>query len=366
MIVQDHVLKAYLKNVYFISGTPCGGKTTVSRALGQKYGVPVYDIDEMFPIHRAMSDRTLQPAMNQQFRNADEFFGRSVDEYQAWLIQNTREQLDFVLLDLVRLSHSGPMLCDCHLTVEEAEKITEPSKIAFLIRDPRNLAEEYCSRPDHQGFSDFIHSATNYERARETCNETLRTLNERRCQSIRQSGMFYLERDNSRSVAETAALVAQHFGWQTQDDLAIVQVEKDTALSEELLHFVETCSWTEAREHIARIIRTWAFTDWETMFVALKGGRIAGMASIMKEDYYPLPEICPWISSIFVAEEFRGQRLSGRLIAHANEYASGLGFTRSYIPTGHVGLYERYGYHFLRDIVNYGGGVDHLFVKELT
>ena len=38
MIFQDNVIKEYLKNVYFITGTPCGGKTTVSRALAEKYG----------------------------------------------------------------------------------------------------------------------------------------------------------------------------------------------------------------------------------------------------------------------------------------------------------------------------------------
>ena len=35
MIFQDNVIKEYLKNVYFITGTPCGGKTTVSRALAK-------------------------------------------------------------------------------------------------------------------------------------------------------------------------------------------------------------------------------------------------------------------------------------------------------------------------------------------
>ena len=39
MIFQDNVIKEYLKNVYFITGTPCGGKTTVSRALAEKYGL---------------------------------------------------------------------------------------------------------------------------------------------------------------------------------------------------------------------------------------------------------------------------------------------------------------------------------------
>lgn len=366
MIFQDSVLKAYLRNVYFLSGTPCGGKTTVSRALGRRHGIPVYDVDEVFPMHRLMSDRVHQPSMNQTFRDADAFFSRSVEEYRDWLIHNTREQLDFVLMDLIRLSQSGRILCDCHLTVEEAERITEPSRIAFLIRKPDRLVEEYCRRNDHQGFNDFIHSATDVEAAKARCNETLRTLNEPRCRAIRQSGLFFLERESGRSVAETVRLVEAHFGWQTQEDLRIVRVERGTEMAGELLRFVEGCSWLEAREHIAWLLRTWAFTDWEAMFVALKGSRIAGMTSVMKADYYPLPEIYPWISSVFVAEEFRGQRLSERLIAHANRYVRELGFARSYIPSEHVGLYERYGYHYLREIRNDGGGVDHLYAKELT
>ena len=81
-------------------------------------------------------------------------------------------------------------------------------------------------------------------------------------------------------------------------------------------------------------------------------------------DYYPLPDIFPWVSCIFVSEEYRGQKISGDLIAYANKHLEKNGFSRSYIPTGIVGLYEHYGYKYLKDIVNYGGGTDHLFVKD--
>ena len=146
--------------------------------------------------------------------------------------------------------------------------------------------------------------------------------------------------------------------------MIIEKVEKDTARAGELLRFVENCSWTEAKEHIARMIREWDFADWECMFVAIHEGKIVGMASVMKTDYYPLPEISPWVSCIFVSEEYRGRRISGELIAHANEYLKRQGFRRSYIPTEYTGLYERYGYRYLKDIVNYGGGTDRLYVKE--
>ena len=72
----------------------------------------VYDIDEQFAKHQKISSSDFQPSMNKVFKNADEFFGRTVEEYKKWLIDNTREQLDFVLLDLIRLSQNQIVLCE--------------------------------------------------------------------------------------------------------------------------------------------------------------------------------------------------------------------------------------------------------------
>ena len=71
------------------------------------------------------------------------------------------------------------------------------------------------------------------------------------------------------------------------------------------------------------------------------------------------------MSSLFVTEEYRGPRISQMLIDYANGYARELGFDKTYIPSEHIGLYEKYGYRYLKDIVNYGGGTDRLYVKEL-
>lgn len=144
-----------------------------------------------------------------------------------------------------------------------------------------------------------------------------------------------------------------------------MQVEQGTELAKELLSFVEGCSWEEVKEHVSQVIREWQLTDWETMFVAVMDGKIVGMTSLLKEDYYPLPEIFPWVSCVFVEKEYRGERISEKLIARANEYAKTLGFTKTYIPTEFSGFYEKYGYTYVKDIVNYGGGTDRLYVKEL-
>ena len=365
MIFQDNVIKENLRNVYFISGTPCAGKTTITRALGKKFDIPVYVIDDQFTIHQLMSDKVHQPNMNKEFRDADEFFGRSVEEYKNWLLGNSREQLDFVLLDLIKLSQDRVILCDIHLIAEQAEKITDPSRIVFLIKEPKDLVDAYISRPDHQAFRNFICSASDYEKAKATCNETLYSLNIDRYNYIRNSGYFWLERDDSRTVDETTALVEKHFGWRLLNGFSVRKVDSGTQLADRLLAFVKNCSWTEVKDHISEKISKWEFSDWETMFVAMEDDKIIGMASVLKEDYYPLPDLFPWVSTVFVSEEYRGLRVSEKLIACANAYLRENGFSRSYIPSSHVGLYERYGYSYVKEIKNYGGTDDHLYAKSI-
>lgn len=365
MIFQDNIIKEYLRNVYFISGTACGGKTTVTKALGEKYGIPIYVIDDQFTIHQLMSDKEHQPTMNTTFKDADEFFGRSVKEYKNWLLGNKREQLDYVLLDLIKLSRDQVILCDLHIVVEEADKITDPSRIAFMISKPENIVDTYCNRPDHQPFNDFIHSATDYEKAKAVCEQTLTEINVDAYNFIKNSDYFWVERDNNRSIEDTATLVEKHFGWRLLNDFSIQKVEKGTKLADELLSFIENSAWDDVKEHMIDLIRNWNFIDWEGMFVAKADGKIIGMTSVMKEDYYPMPKLYPWVSSVYVDEEYRGQRVSGKLIDYANDYLRNLGFEKSYIPSDHVGLYERYGYTYVREIVNYGGQEDHLYEKNL-
>lgn len=217
MIFQDNVIKEYLKNVYFITGTPCGGKTTISRELAKRHNFLVYDVDEQFANHKKISNVVFQPSMNKIFKDADTFFGRTVEEYKRWLIESTREQLDFILLDLVRLSQNQIVLCDCHLTLEQAEQFTDTSRIVFLIKESSNLVEDYCNRPDHQDFNDFINSASEPEKAKTVCNETLKSLNENHYNAIKDSGYYWIERTLKSTVEETVRKVERHFGFFKDD-----------------------------------------------------------------------------------------------------------------------------------------------------
>ena len=49
-------------------------------------------------------------------------------------------------------------------------------------------------------------------------------------------------------------------------------------------------------------------------------------------------------------EEYRGHRISEKLISFANEYAKQIGFDKTYIPSEHIGLYEKFGWQFVEEV----------------
>ena len=128
-------------------------------------------------------------------------------------MNNTREQLEFVLLDLIRLSENKKVLCDCHLTVAQALAFSEPARVVFLIKDPSNLVDEYGNRPDHQGFFQYLNSATDIEKAKQTVNITLYELNVNRIEEIKkQFFLFWIERTVDSTVESTLTCVEKHLG----------------------------------------------------------------------------------------------------------------------------------------------------------
>lgn len=213
MIYLEKYRKEQFKNVYFISGTATGGKTTISKALAEKYGWLRYDVDEKFDEHKKLSNPIDHPNMNKTFKNADEFFMRDQDEYIDWLKNNLKEQLEFILNDLIELSKNQKVFCDIHLTVDEAEKIANFNQVVFLIRESnQNIVDDYCNRASHAGFKRFINSASNPFKAKNNCNEVLKRINDERCKAIKASKFLYIERNENSTVEKTLAQVEKHFG----------------------------------------------------------------------------------------------------------------------------------------------------------
>lgn len=66
MIIANNIIKHHLKDVCFVSGGACGGKTTVTKYLAKKYGMILYNWDEQFSEYQDIANSTYQPAMSQR------------------------------------------------------------------------------------------------------------------------------------------------------------------------------------------------------------------------------------------------------------------------------------------------------------
>jgi predicted N-acetyltransferase YhbS len=107
--------------------------------------------------------------------------------------------------------------------------------------------------------------------------------------------------------------------------------------------YAQECSWG-AGATLAKQMKECHFSDWERVFVALDGDLIAGYCTLAKTDCIPDIAYTPYIGFVFVGEQYRGNRLSEKLILSALAYAKGLGFDKVYLVSDHVNLYEKYGF----------------------
>lgn len=112
---------------------------------------------------------------------------------------------------------------------------------------------------------------------------------------------------------------------------------------EAVANYADNCSWG-AGKNLARQMRTNSFRDWERVFIALDDNQIAGYCTLAKTDCIPNVPYTPYIGFMFVGEEYRGYRLSEKLIDFTLAYAKEVGFNNIYLVSDHVNLYEKYGF----------------------
>ena len=149
-----------------------------------------------------------------------------------------------------------------------------------------------------------------------------------------------------------------------ENHLKIIKLQSNSKFWYQTINYAKACSWNVGK-HLAELLEHDDFKDFEGVFVALKGDKIIGFCTFLETDYYPENRYFPWISSIFVDKEYRGNRISEKLIQTAINHAHKLGFDKVYIPSNIIGLYEKYGFRKNDELKNYDGEIDNIFIKEI-
>ena len=145
----------------------------------------------------------------------------------------------------------------------------------------------------------------------------------------------------------------------------IVFIQHGHPLWEKTIGFAQICSW-KAGPYLATRMQKNEFNTWERVVVATEEDSIVGYCTVSEKDELPDGyDFTPFIGFVFVAENYRGHRISEKMIECACNYIKELGYPKAFLMSGEQGLYEKYGFVKLGDYKTVYGTTDQLFSKEL-
>jgi len=150
MNIQNNIIKHYLKNVYFITGTAYAGKSTMCKLLSKKFNMTHceenYNSDTIF----SLVDEINQPNLNYFNSKIDwqEFLNRTPDEYDKWLRGNDYELSGFEVAELIRLSQDRKVIVDTNIPIEILKEIADYHQIAVMLTSKQISVENFFDRED--------------------------------------------------------------------------------------------------------------------------------------------------------------------------------------------------------------------------
>ena len=77
------------------------------------------------------------------------------------------------------------------------------------------------------------------------------------------------------------------------------------------------------------------------------------------------PGMKPWIGFVYTYPAHRGKRYSEKLIQHACTLAEQDGYENVYVSSNEIGLYEKYGFVFLKNLHTLWGEETQVFEKRV-
>lgn len=146
--------------------------------------------------------------------------------------------------------------------------------------------------------------------------------------------------------------------------MEILKLTSNDKLWNEVILYAENCSW-RAGKSLSIAMKNQKFFDWERVIIALDNGNIAGYCTVAKTDCIPNVDYTPYISFMFVGEQYRGRRLSQKLIEYAMDYLKTLGFDKVHLVSDHVNLYEKYGFIVIDRQIAPWGSEEKIYMQRL-
>jgi dephospho-CoA kinase len=217
MNITEDILKYNLRNVYFLTGTSCGGKTTMANAIANKYGYTHFNDnyhEENFSHWQKICDERYKNSpgyTESQNYDWEYHFNRPPEEYDASLWKAYNEYLEYAVIEIIILAQKNTVVADMSLPCGLAKQISAYNRIVCLLASPELIVKDYFERDDHRDIYEAIMSLNEPERALENMKNVFRYGSQKTINKVQKSGLFYIMRDENSSVEKTLAILEQHF-----------------------------------------------------------------------------------------------------------------------------------------------------------
>ena len=96
-------------------------------------------------------------------------------------------------------------------------------------------------------------------------------------------------------------------------------------------------------------------------FIAVDGDNLLGTVGLWRCDLISRQDLYPWLAALYVDEAARGHGLAGQLQRHVIAYAAQAGFTELHLWSACRDFYERYGWQYIGDALEYPDKRVHLY-----
>lgn len=219
MNIANNILKHYLKNVYFITGTAYAGKSTTVKMLADRYGMVFCGENYHSAVSDIVATPDAQPDICYLNRLTDwkDFVTRSPEEYERWIYSTGREAAEFEVAELISISKDRKVIVDTNIPIDTLKEISDDNHVAVMLSPQSMSVDRFFDRsdPDKQFILRVIESCENSEAVMDNYRRGLARINSKmHYDAYANSGFFTVVRqDNGIDTREEVCdIIARHFG----------------------------------------------------------------------------------------------------------------------------------------------------------
>lgn len=101
-------------------------------------------------------------------------------------------------------------------------------------------------------------------------------------------------------------------------------------------------------------------------FIALQGDKLVGTVGLWRSDLLSRQDLTPWLAALYVDESQRSAGVGVKLQQYVQDHSYRAGFNELYLYAEFAGYYERHGWQYLGEALEYPDRLVRLYHRLLS